>query len=81
MKPRQVKPLEVAELEALTTVRLLAYLRRLQECESSLDESDWTPEEIAEASGIVFKTSPEWKRQYDAVKAVLAKRPHVDRKR
>ncbi|WP_141215663.1 hypothetical protein [Hahella sp. CCB-MM4] len=76
--PKSVKPLNQDELEVLSTERLLAYLRRLQKCEESIELSDWQLNEVSTISGIVFKSSEEWKTQYNLVKVVLAKRPNVD---
>ncbi|WP_226649562.1 hypothetical protein ACJJID_11535 [Microbulbifer sp. CnH-101-G] len=75
LKP--VKPLNQRELEALSTKRLLAYLRRLQRCEESIELSDWQEDKVSPLGGIVFKSSDEWKTQYNLVKAVLAKRPNI----
>ncbi|WP_020405927.1 hypothetical protein [Hahella ganghwensis] len=77
MKARGIKPLSLDDLEGLTTERLLAYLRKLHECEESLELSDWAPEEIKSIEGIVFKASQEWKEQHALVKRVLAGRPNV----
>lgn len=76
-KPRNIKPLTIAELEKLTTARLLAYLKKLNECEESLELSDWTKEEIISIEGIIFKSSNEWQEQYTTVKSILSKRPHI----
>jgi len=78
MKPRSVTPLTLRELEKLPTPRLLAYLRRLRECEASIENSDWEFHEIASIGGIIFKSSKEWEAQYNLVKSVLAERPNIE---
>ena len=78
MAPRSVNPLSPDKLESLTTKRLLAYLRSLQQCEESIEASDWSEDEVTSVSGIIFKTSDEWKLQYNLVKAVLAERPNIE---
>ncbi len=78
MAPRSVNPLRQNKLESLTTKRLLAYLSSLQQCEESIEASDWTEDEVASVSGIVFKASDEWKSQHNVVKAVLAERPNIE---
>lgn len=69
----------MAELERLTTPRLLAYLRRLLECEESIERSDWESKEVPDDDNIVFKSSEQWKSQYELVKSVLATRPNIDK--
>ena len=78
MAPRSVNPLSQDKLKSLTTKRLLAYLRSLQQCEESIEASDWNEDEVASVSGIIFKASDEWKLQHNLVKAVLAKRPNIE---
>lgn len=77
MKPRSVKPLSLGEMEQLSTERLLAYLRKLHKCEESIEASDWSEKELVLSKAIVFKASEEWRRQYNLVKAVLSRRPHL----
>ena len=78
MKPRSVKPLSADKAEDLPTVRLLAYLKKLQQCEESIETSDWEAGDLARIEGIVFKSSEEWRNQYKLVTDVLARRPHLD---
>lgn len=79
MKPRAVKSMNLAELEKLPTPRLLSYLKKLQQCEESLELSDWSKDEASKADGIVFKSSSEWISQHEQVTSVLNTRPHVER--
>ena len=79
MKPRSVKPLELIEMEKISTPRLLSFLRKLQQCENDIESSDWSPEEIAVTGGIVFKSSDEWQEQYLLVKSVLEARPNSEK--
>jgi hypothetical protein len=76
--PRSVNPLNRNKLESLTTKRLLAYLRNLQQCEESIEASDWEEEKVNSKDGIVFKSSEEWRSQYNLVKTVLAERPNIE---
>lgn len=78
MRPRTVKPQNLNKLEKLSTKRLLAYLHSLQRCEESIELSDWNKNEVDSAKGIIFKSSEEWKLQYNLVKKVLATRPNID---
>jgi hypothetical protein len=75
--PRSVNQLSQEKLENLTTQRLIAYLRKLQQCEESMDVSDWQEKEVASSVGIVFKSTKEWQSQYSLVKVELAKRPNI----
>ena len=79
MKIRSVSALTIVELEALPNHRLLAYLNKLNQCENSLQESDWSAQEISKVEGIIFKSSTEWKSQIELVKTVLSTRPHIDK--
>jgi len=78
MKIRSVAALSRSDLQTLSTERLLAYLKKLNQCENSLQESDWSLEQIAEVEGIIFKSSIEWEDQVKLVKAVLSNRPHIE---
>lgn len=78
MKPRSIKPLNLDELEKLTTERLLAYLRKLQQCEDSLECSDWSEDELVKTSGIVLKNSEQWRQQHELIKTVLSDRSNID---
>ena len=78
MKPRAVKPIDLAELEKLPTPRILSYLKKLQQCEESLELSDWSKQDVLKVKGIVFKSSREWAVQHEFVKSVLATRSHVE---
>jgi len=75
--PRSVNQLSQDKLETFPTKRLIAYLRKLQQCEESIELSDWQENEVATLGGIVFKSSKEWKIQYSLVKAELANRPNI----
>lgn len=77
MHLRFVKMIPQDELHKLSTQRVLAYLRKLQKCEESPELSDWTEEEISQVDGIIFKSSEEWKEQYNLVKEILSERENV----
>lgn len=77
-RPRAVKPIHLTELEKLPTPRILSYLKKLQQCEESIELSDWSTEEVSKAEGIVFKSSTEWAVQHKYVKSVLATRSNFE---
>jgi hypothetical protein len=76
MKRRPIKPIPLAQLEKLPTKRLLARLKQLHQCQESVSVSDRAGER--NASGEVFKDSPEWIEAYGQIKRLLAKREHVE---
>lgn len=76
MKRRPIKPIPLAQLEKLTTKRLLARLKQLHLCEESISLSDRAND--CDTSGKVFKDSPEWIAAYEQIKRLLAKREHVE---
>ena len=78
MKPKLIKALTEKQLAALSTPRLLALLSKLQQCEDSVEKSDWSSEEILDTDGIVFKSSDEWLQQYTLVKSILSNRENVE---
>jgi hypothetical protein len=59
-------------LEKLNTKRLLAYKKML------LKYSEYDPNEDSWSEG-VSKSSASWKAAYDAVKAILATREHIEK--
>lgn len=77
-QPRTVALLAVEELKKLPTHRILAYRDKLLACENSVSESDLGSHEVT-VVGIVFKDSEAWKKQYAAVKSVLADKPNIER--
>jgi len=62
----------------LPTHRILAYLKKLQSCENSAEESDIDSDETP-IDCIAFKDDEAWKTQYSMVKEVLASRPNVEK--
>jgi hypothetical protein len=76
---RAVPMATVDDLQKMPTKALLARLARLRMCEESLAVSDLSPEEADSASGILFKSTPEWLRAFDQVKEELSTREHVPR--
>jgi hypothetical protein len=77
MLKNEVPILDPAVLTSMRTRELLGRLRRLQRCEESASLSDASPEELARATGILFKDTPEWKTAYTQLKQVLAIREHI----
>lgn len=75
---RSVRPLSLAQLEALTTERLLAYRSRLLSLEASASSSDLDGSEIGalDSDLLYFKTQPAWGDLYAHVRRVLAARGH-----
>jgi hypothetical protein len=76
MKRRPIKPIPLAQLEKLTTKRLLARLKQLHQCENSAALSDRVNEH--DGGNQMFKDSPEWIAAYEQIKRILAKREHVE---
>lgn len=79
MKRRTLLRMSRSDLEALSTNRLLARLKRLHQCEESLDLSDQNVENYKESDFIEFKDSPKWKKEYNDLKEILAQREHIPR--
>lgn len=74
MSRRRLKLLTRAQIEKLTTKRLLAYRDRLL----SVHEGPNQPQYGAcEKTNDLTKDSPEWKATYSACKEILGKREHV----
>ena len=72
--------LKIEELEKLNTKRLLNYLKSLQQCEQSFEESDqYVSSELDGEDRIEFKESEQWKLAYSRVKSILKNRPHIDK--
>lgn len=68
-----------AQIEALTTERVLAYRSRLLSLQDSAMLSDLDEYELGalDPSLLYFKEQPEWVTLYADVKRVLATREHV----
>lgn len=77
MKRRKLSVIDLDKLDSLSTPRLLARLKRLHQCEESLEKSDRKPREITSTGFIEFKESAEWKAEYDYLKKLLAEREHI----
>ncbi|MEZ5427751.1 MAG: hypothetical protein R2747_15890 [Pyrinomonadaceae bacterium] len=75
MKRRKIVPMNPADLEKLSTGRLLARLRQLQRCEESLALSDRDDE--GPSDSIEFKDSPEWIAAHCQLKEILDRREHI----
>jgi len=73
----QVAVLDRAALGAMPTKALLGRLRRLLRCEESPEVSDADPDELAQITGIAFKSTAEWRAAHEDLKAVLASREHL----
>ena len=79
MLVRAVELLSPEQLGEFSTKRLLGRLKRLRECVESRSQSYYTDDELAAATGIIFKDDPRWVRAVDDLKHVLATREHVAR--
>ncbi|MFN3255408.1 MAG: hypothetical protein ACE37B_06910 [Ilumatobacter sp.] len=80
VKQRNVRPLGLEELNALTTKRLLAYRSRLLSLQESAAESDMDESQVAELDPALlhFKDQALWLDTYAQLKTILARREHVD---
>ena len=79
---RYPKVITREELEKLHTKQLLAYLKRLHQCEESFEGSDWDENrDLTDEVMIHFKQTEKWKFAYRTVKSILSGREHVERKR
>lgn len=67
----------VADLAAWPTKRLIGRLRKLRACEEAPEASDLSADELAELTGIYFKSDPEWRDAYRDVKRILECREHI----
>lgn len=78
---RRMKPLSMAELDLLSTARLLQYRQRLLALEGSFELSDFEAEELEllDPGFIYFKDTPEWVDLHTVLKQVLDEREHIDR--
>lgn len=79
--PKKKKPnvLSLTELDKKGTKELLGYLKRLQYCEESFEQSDLIENpDSSDNSTIHFKQTEKWKTAYLNVKSVLDKREHVN---
>ena len=77
MKRKNMFPMTVSDLEALSTKQLLGRLKCLHRCEESPALSDRGAEGYQSSSAIEFKDSPEWVTEFKKLKEVLARREHV----
>ena len=77
MSSRKLALIELRKLDRLSTKRLLARLKRLQQCEESKDGSDHDENYVTPAGLIEFKNSPEWKAEFSYLKKLLANREHI----
>ena len=77
MKRKNIFPMTVVDLEALSTKQLIGRLQCLHHCEESLALSDRDPETYRSSGAIEFKDSPQWVAELKKLKEVLARREHV----
>ena len=79
---RALDEIPLSELEAWSTGKLIARLKRLRCCyEDITAANDYDPEELSVVEDkILFKTDPRWKQAYNEVKTILATREHVKAK-
>ena len=70
--------IDINKMRIKNTKELLGYLKRLQQCEESLELSDREPGEVdLDGDIIYFKQSDKWKEAYTNVKSILGDREHV----
>ena len=77
---RLPKVLKFEELEKINTKRLLVYLKLLQQCEESFDQSDEEVNtDLTSPDTIQYKQTEKWKLAYKQVKSILKDRPHIEK--
>lgn len=81
MKRKLISPLSDNELTVMSTRQLLARLKRLHQCEQSLESSDRDSNEMSLSDVIEFKESRQWQSAYQQLKELLAQREHLPRKK
>ena len=80
-KKRRPKVRSHDDLMAKSTRELLAYLKRLHQCEDSFEQSDWDANhDLEDEKTIYFKNTEKWQQAYLTVKSILATREHIERK-
>ncbi len=73
--PRRIRPLTSAELEHLTTERLLAYRKQALSLENSLAASDYVDmADFPDPTYIWFKDDPRWAPLYDSILDELSRK-------
>jgi hypothetical protein len=77
MRRKKIFPMTLSELELLSTKQLLSRLKRLRQCEDSLDASDQGENERISDGSIEFKDDHEWAAEYNRLKTALARREHI----
>jgi hypothetical protein len=81
MKRRKISPMAKSDLETLPTKRLVARLKRLNQCEESLAMSDREISEYEPSGFIEFKDGSEWIAEYNCLKDILSQREHIPSKK
>ena len=78
-KKRKPKVLSFTELNKKRTKELLGYLKLLQYCEESFEQSDLIENpDSSDSLTIHFKQTEKWKTAYLNVKSILEKREHIN---
>ena len=79
---RALEPISREQLQGMNTRALLARLERLRRCEEDRGHSDLSDDEVVSASALIlFKADAAWRGACDDVRAELAAREHVERRR
>nr|WP_321237341.1 hypothetical protein [uncultured Psychroserpens sp.] len=82
LKKKKPLVLSFKELENKVTKELLAYLKRLHQCEASFELSDLIENiDLSNPETIYFKQTEKWKTAYSDVKSILKAREHLDKKK
>lgn len=79
MRRKSIYPISDVELEAFSTKRLLARLRRLRQCEESFALSDRLESDDKTEGKIEFNQTDEWRQAYQQIKRILANREHIEK--
>ncbi len=82
MKRKKIFPISKEELQLYPTKKLLARLKRLNQCEQSFGLSDRVEfEQNLNSELIEFKETVEWQTEYEKLKEILKDREHIDREK
>ena len=77
-KRKRPKVIAIEELRKKRTRDLLSYLKKLQRCEGSYEDSDMDNNiDLTDHETIYFKNTNKWTTAYKDVKSILDNREHI----
>ena len=80
MKKKRPSIISEERLKQKHTKELLAYLKRLQQCEESFELSDMEVNlDLINVDVIYFKQTEKWRHAFKLVKAILKDREHIEK--